>query len=109
MEYRRHRNPKVIALWIEIILLVAGALTLLILDGAGVKMNIIVVAILSGVLIFSLILTLSLIRYDVVRSLRRDGYFANKDNKNVFLNIYTDPTTLMGHDIKDEEMKDKSE
>ena len=97
MKYRS-RNPKVIALIIEIVLLFLSALTLLILDSVGVSISFIPVIIAFGVLLFALILTLSLIRYDSLRSIR-------KDFKETNLPLYTDSTTLMGHDIKDEEDK----
>ena len=97
MKYRS-RNPKVIALIIEIVLLFLSALTLLILDSVGVSISFIPVIIVFGVLLFALILTLSLIRYDSLRSIR-------KDFKETNLPLYMDSTTLMGHDIKDEEEK----
>ena len=97
MKYRS-RNPKVIALIIEIVLLFLSALTLLILDSVGVSISFIPVIIVFGILLFALILTLSLIRYDSLRSIR-------KDFKETNLPLYTDSTTLMGHDIKDEEGK----
>jgi len=97
MKYRS-RNPKVIALIIEIVLLLLASLTLLILDTVGVTIPIVPVLIVFGVLLFAFILTLSLIRYDSLRSIRK--YF-----KETNLPLYTDSTTLMGHDIKDEEKK----
>ena len=98
MEYKyRRRNPKKIALIIEIILLVGGGITALILDGAGIYLNWIPVVIYFAVVSFALVLTLSLIRYDAMRDIRADGSF-----KGTNLPLFTDPTTLMGHDIKEE-------
>ena len=97
--YRRH-NPKVIALIIEIVLLAGFELTALILDSAGKPMNWILLLVVTLVLIFILILTLSLIRYDSMRAIRETF-------KDTNMPLYTDQTTLMGHDIKDEEEKDR--
>ena len=98
--YRR-RNPKVIALIVEIVILVVGFIVLSILDGMGIKLNMIPFVIAAGVLIFLLILTLSLIRYDAMRDIRADGSF-----KGTNLPLYTDSTTLQGHDIREENKKD---
>ena len=99
--YYRRTNPKNIALIVVISLLAIGGITLLILDGMGVKLNMIPVIIISGVLTFSLILTLSLIRYDHIREIRSDQYI-DKENKRVFMTIYTDQITNICHDLKDE-------
>ena len=96
-KYYRRINPKVVALIIEIAILVVGFITLSILDSVGVKLNMVPFLIIAGVLIFALVLTLSLLRYDSMRDIRADGSF-----KGTNLPIYTDPTTLQGHDIVEE-------
>ena len=98
-KYRSKINPKYIALIIEIGLLLISTITFSILDGLNVKLNIIPIVIVSVVLIFALVLTLSLIRFDSLRDIRSSD--VNKDN----LPIYTDNTTLLGHDLKDESEK----
>ena len=95
--YRGKTNPKVIALIIEISLFLIGGIALLILDSLKVHINMIVIIIITGVLMFSLLLTLSLLRYDSFREIRSDGTF-----KDTNLPIYTDQTSLLGHDIKEE-------
>lgn len=95
MKYRRH-NPKFIALIIEIVLLIAFSITALVLDETGKPMNWVFLLVIILVLIFSLVLTLSLIRYDSMRNIR-DTF------KETNMPLYTDQTTLMGHDIRDEE------
>ena len=97
----KKRNPKVIALIIEIVLLVVGTIAALIFEGVGKPLYWVPVAIVAGILIFSLILTLSLIRYDAVRDIRADGSF-----KQTNLPLYTDQTTLICHDIIEEKDKD---
>ena len=93
-KYYRRTNPKKVALIIEASILVVGFIVLLILDNCGVKLNMIPFVVIAGVLMFSLILTLSLMRYDAMRDIRADGSFKNSN-----MPIYTDPTTLQGHDI----------
>ena len=98
MKYRYKRtNPKVVALIIEIVLLVGVAITASILDSLKKLPNMIPVVVITLVLVFALVLTLSLIRYDSMRDIRADGSF-----KGTNLPLYTDETTLLGHDIKDE-------
>ena len=97
MAYRRRVNPKVIALIIEIGLLTIGFVVLSILNRVGVKFNMIPFVIIAGVLIFALILTLSLMRYDALRDIRADGSFKGSN-----LPLYTDNTALQGHDIIEE-------
>ena len=99
-KYRR-RNPKIIALLIEIFLLVTGTIVALIFDGVGKPLYWVPVVIVAGILIFSLILTLSLIKYDALRDIRADGSF-----KQTNLPLYTDQTTLTCHDIIEEKDKD---
>ena len=94
--YKR-RNPKVIALIVEIILMVVFAIIILIFDQIGKPLFWIPVVAIFGILIFLLILTLSLLRYDAMRDIRADGSFKGSN-----LPLYTDSTTLQGHDIKDE-------
>ena len=67
----------------------------------GIKFNMLPFLIAAGVLIFLLVLTLSLIRYDAMRDIRADGSF-----KGTNLPLYTDNTTLQGHDIREENKKD---
>ena len=98
-KYRSKINPKYIALIIEVGLLLISTITFSILDGLNVKLNFIPIVIVSVVLIFALVLTLSLIRFDSLRDIRSSD--VNKDN----LPIYTDNTTLLGHDLKDESEK----
>ena len=102
MGYRyRRRNPKVIALIVEIVLFLVFMLILLILYEKEVKLNVPVTLIITGVLLFSILLTLSLLRYDAMRDIRADGSF-----KGTNLPLYTDSTTLQGHDIREENEKD---
>ena len=89
-------KPKVIAAIIEGALLIIGVHVILILDFCGIKVPILPIIIVAGVLIFALILTLSLLRYDSLRDIRETFKETN-------LPLYTDKTTLQGHDIKDEE------
>ena len=98
--YRR-RNPKVIALIIEIVLSAIGGIVLLVLYVNKTPLNVPVTLIITGVLLFSIILTLSLIRYDALRDIRADGTFKGSN-----LPLYTDQTTLQGHDIIEEREKD---
>ena len=98
--YRR-RNPKVIALIIEIVLSTIGGIILLVLYENKTPLNVPVTLISTGVLLFSIILTLSLIRYDALRDIRADGTFKGSN-----LPLYTDQTTLQGHDIIEEREKD---
>lgn len=99
MKHRR-RNSKIIALIVILLLLLSGGITLLILDNIGVKLNYIPILIVTGVLVFSLLMVLSLIRYDSLREIRT-GF------KETNLPLYTDSTSLLGHDIKDENKEDK--
>ena len=95
-KYKR-RNPKVIALIVEIVLMVVFAVIILIFDQVGKPLFWIPVVAIFGILIFLLFLTLSLLRYDAMRDIRADGSFKGSN-----LPLYTDSTTLQGHDIKDE-------
>ena len=101
-EFRSKPNPKIIALIIEVALLVAGSIFVSIWYGMGKTLEIIPVMIISLSLLGALVFTLILIRYDSIRALRKEGYYGNKEENKIFLNIYTDSTTLMGHDLKDE-------
>ena len=98
--YRR-TNPKVIALIIEIVLFVVGSIVAYIFSSVGKPINNVVLLVGAGIFIFALLLTLSLIRYDAMRDIRESDI--NKDN----VPIYTDNTTLLGHDIKEESERDK--
>ena len=98
--YRR-RNPKVIALIIEIALLIVGGITAMVFDSIGKPIHWIVLVVFGSILIFALILTLSLIRYDAMRDIRAEQSF-NKTN----LPVYTDQTTMLCHDLIDEERHD---
>ena len=89
-------NAKVVALIIEISLLIICGIIVLILDGMKKQINIFIWVAIYFILLFALILTLSLIRYDHLRAIRSEF-------KNTNLPLFTDNTTLMGHDIKDEE------
>lgn len=88
-------NAKVVALIIEISLLIICGIIVLILDGMKKQINIFIWVGIYSVLIFALILTLSLIRYERLREIRTNFKETN-------LPLYTDNTTLMGHDINDE-------
>ena len=101
-KYRRH-NPKVIALIIEIALLVIASIVTLVLNSCRVSIPVVALVIVFGGIIFSMLLTLSLLRYDAMRDIRADGSF-----KGTNLPLYTDQTTLLGHDIKEEEKKDRN-
>ena len=96
--YKTKSNSKIIALIVEIVLIVIGVIVLSILQGVGVPINYIPVIIITGILLFSLVLTLSLIRYDSIRENRKTFKEGN-------MPLYTDQTTLLGHDIKDEQEK----
>ena len=100
MKYYKRRNPKVIALIVEIVLMIVFAIVILIFDQVGKPIFWIPIVIVFAVLIFLLFLTLSLIRYDSMRDIRADGSFKGSN-----LPLYTDQTTLQGHDIKDESEK----
>ena len=101
MKYKFHRhNPKVVALIIEVALFVVGITVLLILEGVGVNISFWPKVILTGVFLFVFVLTLSLIRFDAMRNIRT-GF------KDTNLPIYTDDTTLLGHDIIDEIQNEK--
>lgn len=95
-KYRRH-NPKKIALFIEIGLMVVGGIIALIFDQIGKPLYWVPVVIVFSILMFAFFLTLSLIRFDAMRDIRADGSFKGSN-----LPLYTDSTTLQGHDIKDE-------
>ena len=97
MKYKK-RNSKIIALIIVIVLFLIGFLIYVILESIGININYILILIIFGILLFSFILTLSLLRYESLRNTR--GNF--KDSN---LPLYTDQTTLLGHDLKDEEEK----
>lgn len=97
MKYKK-RNPKIIALIIEIVLFLIGILIYVILESIGIKINYILILIIFGILLFSFLLTLSLIRYESLRNIRENFKDSN-------LPLYTDQTTLLGHDLKDEEEK----
>lgn len=88
-------NKKYVALIIEISLLVICGVVILVLDAVNKQINIFIWVAIYSVLVFALILTLSLIRYERLREIRSDF-------KDTNLPLYTDNTTLMGHDIKDE-------
>ena len=92
--YRRH-NPKFIALVIEISILVIFIITGFVLEGIGKPIHWTVLLVFTGVLLFAIFLTLSLIKYDSIRDIRESF-------KDTNLPLYTDQTTLLGHDIKDE-------
>ena len=98
-KYRRH-NPKTIAIIVEISLMALFGILIMILDGVGIKLPWIPVVIVFVVLMFSLILTLSLLRYDAMRDIRADGSFKGSN-----LPLFTDHTTLQGHDIVEEKNK----
>jgi len=98
MSYKYHRrNPKTIALIVEIILLLVSGITCMILGGVGVNLPWIPIVIIFAVLMFAFLLTLSLLRLDAMKDIRADGSF-----KNTNLPLYTDQTTLQAHDIIEE-------
>lgn len=92
----RKVNTKYVAFSIEIALLVIGSIIVLILDGIKKQINIFIWVGIYAVLLFALLLTLSLIRYERLREIRLDFKETN-------LPLYTDNISLMGHDIIDEE------
>ena len=98
--YKKKRNKKYIALIIEISLIIVCSITGSILDALKKQINIFIWVAVYAVLLFSLLLTLSLIRYERFREIRT-GF------KDTNLPIYTDNTTLMGHDIIDEQEKNR--
>lgn len=103
MRYKYHRhNQKIIALIIEVILFALAIITILILEGVGVKVSIWPKIIVTGIFLFAFILTLSLIRYDAMRDIRTNFKETN-------LPLYTDQTTLTGQDIIDETKNKKSD
>ena len=102
MKYKRV-NPHVIALIIEIALILIGMTVVSVFEWINKPLNMIPVVIVTVVLIIALLTTLSFIRYDALRNIRESD--VNKDN----LPLYTDQTTLMCHDIKDENRKHKTE
>ena len=101
-KYYRRRNPKIITLIIELVLLGIDVIVWLILENTLKKFNYLPLLIIAAVLIFFFILTLSLMRYDALREIREDGSF-----KSTNLPLYTDNTALMGHDIRDENEKEQ--
>ena len=105
--YHRKKNPKVIALFIEIVIFLIGFTISSIYFYIFKKQMNNVVIILFCIWIFVFILTLSLIRYDRIREIRSEGHYTNKDEKKVFLNIYDDKTSLVCHDLKDENHQDE--
>ena len=99
-KYKKRINPKIIALIIEAFLIIAWVVIIFIFNNAGIIINNVLLISITVVLIFALLLTLSLIRYDAMREIRLSDMF--KDN----VPIYTDRTTLIGHDLKDEAERD---
>ena len=99
---RRRVNWKVVALLIEIVLLVAVSVVMIVLNGINITFNIIPMVIVTMVIVFCLILTLSMIRYDYMRSNRSEFKETN-------LPLYTDQTTMLAHDMRDESEGRKSE
>lgn len=95
--YRKKANPKVIALIVEISIFSVGMTILSILYYNKVEINYIPVLVATLILLFAIVLTLSRIRYEALRDIRADGTF-----KQTNLPLYTDETTLIGHDMKDE-------
>ena len=92
-------NKKIVALIIEILLFIISGIIVLILDSINKQINIFIWVAIYSVLIFALLLTLSLIRYERLRDIRTNF-------KDTNLPLYTDNTTLIGHDIKDETEED---
>ena len=95
--YGKRFNPKVIALIVIISLLLILSIVILILNYKEISLPFIPILVGYGVLIIALVLVLSLIRYDFLRAIRSDGQFKSSN-----LPLYTDNTTLLGHDLKDE-------
>jgi len=94
----RKVSKKVVALIVEISLIIICSIVVLILDATKHQINIFIWVGIYAALIFALLLTLSFMRFDRLRELRSDF-------KDTNLPIYTDQTTLMMHEIKDEEEK----
>ena len=108
--YKKKHNPKIIALIVEIILFLGMTIFVSIYHyGFHNDLNMVLMIVLTGIWLFALILTLSLIRYDLIRATRQEGYYTNKDEKKVFMNIYTDKETMICHDLKDEADKERGE
>ena len=106
---KKKRNPKIIALIIEGSVFIVGVIFILVFHyGLGRDLNMIPIIIITGIWILAFILTLSLIRYDVVREIRSEGHYVDKDNKKVFLSIYEDKTTMICHDLKEENQEEKN-
>ena len=95
--YKKRINWKIIAVIIEISIFVVGAITVLVLDSLKIKYNKIPFIVISAVLLFILVLTLSVVRYDSFRAIRSNKE-AFKDN----MPIYTDQQTMICHDLIDE-------
>ena len=95
--YGRRFNPKIIALIIVIALLLILSIVVLILNNNNISLPVIPLLLVYALLIIALVLVLSLIRYDRLREIRSDGQFKSSN-----LPLYTDKTTLLCHDIKDE-------
>ena len=93
-------NYKIIALIIEVVILIGFASLSYVLEKINKPINIWVVVVICGTLMFLISLTLSIIRYDSMREVRKDD--AYKGN----LPLYTDKTTLICHDLKDEREKE---
>ena len=98
--YNRMR-PKVIALVVEGALMMTLIILAFIFSSLGHPINIIVILVIGGVLMIAILATLSSLRYDAMRDIRQSD--VNKDN----LPIYMDITTQIGHDIKEEESKER--
>ena len=88
-------NKKIVALAIIVFLLVACGVVILILDAIKRQINIFIWVGIYSALLFALVLTLTMIRYERLREIR-------KDFKNTNLPLYTDNTTLLVQDIIDE-------
>ena len=101
--YKKKHNPKIIALLVEVILFTGMTIFVSIYHyGLHKDLNMVLMIVLTGIWLFAFILTLSLIRYDSIRAIRQEGYYTNKDEKKVFMNIYSDSRTMICHDLKDE-------
>ena len=101
MNKYRKVNLKIVALIVEIVLMLLTVAIVLIFDSINKPINMIPIIVIIGVLLFCLILTLSLIRYDAMRDILSSDVF--KDN----IPLFTDQETLICHDLKDESEKER--
>ena len=91
----RKINPKFVAFIVILGLILVLSIVVIVMDTIKKPLPILPIAITYLVLVLIMIVILSMLRYDFMRNIR--GTF-----KETNLPLYTDQTTLMCHDIKDE-------